>query len=279
MELIFNELSIFPLSNNNFNANVKMKQFAKTVAEARKKGFRNIRSYYNVHEIQLADDYSVFHWLNNKDVQEVERNFLYGMIIQPFIKEDDEIIEDAYINANYFFEDQENLIDKKECIGLASAYLYETLSISLSSISLWDNDYLTILIEIEENSTTENVFNISSKESLSNNEISAFVESLGIINLIETDLIPVDKKIHLADHHGKAELQVLCNQLKLNPYVIQMRSTNWGGKNFIRKTYKDGVIEIVLTNSQKEYALWVQTTGTNLRETKAIADKLKERYS
>lgn len=279
MELIFNELSVFPLSDNNFNANVKMKQFAKTVAEARKKGFRNIRSYYNVHEIQLADNYSVFQWLNNKDVQEVERNFLYGMIIQPFIKEDDELIEDAYINANYFFEDQENLIDKKECIGLASAYLYETLSISLSSMPLWNNNYLTILIEIEENSTTDNVFNISSKESFSSNEVSAFVENLGIINLIETDLIPVDKKIHLADHHGKAELQELCNQLKLNPYVIEMRSTNWGGKKFIRKTYKDGVIEIVLTNSQKEYALWVQTTGTNLRETKAIADKLKERYS
>ena len=58
-----------------------------------------------------------------------------------------------------------------------------------------------------------------------------------------------------------------------------MRSTNWGGKNFIRKKHKNGVIEIVLIDSEKEYALWVQTTGRNYRETEVIAKKIEERYS
>ena len=279
MDLIFNELSVIPLSDNNFNANIKMKQFAKTVAASRKSGFRNIRSYYNVHDIHLAKDYSVFQWLNNKDVHEVERNFLYGMIIQPFINEDDVQIEEKYVNANYHFEDLENGIEKQECVGLAAAYLYETLSISISSSNAWDKNSLAILIEKENLNTVENVLNISSQSSFEVKEVQEFIENSGEINLVETDTIPNNKKIHLADHHGKPDLQALCNRLKLNPFVIEMRSTNWGGNNFIREIYSNGVIEIVLVNSQRKYALWVQTTGTNLRETKAIAEHLKERYS
>ena len=51
MEMIFNELSIFPLAANVHEANIKMVKFSNAVADARKKGFRNIRSYLNSNEI------------------------------------------------------------------------------------------------------------------------------------------------------------------------------------------------------------------------------------
>ncbi|MBC5836694.1 hypothetical protein [Flavobacterium muglaense] len=279
MEMIFNELSIFPLSNNEYEANNKMEKFSNAVAVARKKGFRNIRSYHNINQIDLSEKYSVHNWIHNKNISKNYRDILFGMIIQPFINEDDELVEERYINANYYFEDEENGIKKQECVGLASAYLYETLSISLSSSKIWDKHLIPIVIETENSRTIDSVLNISSKEVLDVEEIKTFIENSGDVILIKTDLLPKEKKIHLASHHGQSELQSLCDKLKLSDYVIEMRSTNWGGKNFIRETYSNGVIEIVLVNSQREYALWVQTTGKNLRETRAISEILRKKYS
>lgn len=279
MELIFNELSIEPPSTDKYKANDKMRQLSETVATARQKGFRNIRSHYASNQIELAENYSLHDWLNNKEVSEIYRNNLYGMLVLPFIKEDDEGIELQYVEADYYFEDVEKGIEKRKCWGLASAYLYETLSISLSSSSIWDRPNLPVIIEQENNKSVVNVLNISTKLSFEIEEIAVFVENLGTIVLIKTDLKADEKKIHLADHHGKADLKTLCDQLKHNPYVVEMRSTNWGGKDFIRKIHKDGIIEIVLIDSQRQYALWVQTTGRNLRETKAIAEILEDRFS
>jgi len=57
-----------------------------------------------------------------------------------------------------------------------------------------------------------------------------------------------------------------------------MRSTSWGGNKFIRDTHKDGNIEIVLYKTQERYALMVQTTGSNKRETKEIAKILEQEF-
>lgn len=279
MELLLNELSVQPLSEDKYAANDKMKQFAEAISEARKKNFKLIRSHLSSSEISLTEDYTLFDWLQNKDVPTKYRNFLFGMITQPFIKDEDEEVVDKYIEANYFFEDSESGIAKTACTGLASAYLYETLSISLLSAPVWNKTKLPIIIENEEETRIESVFNVSSKKSFEDEEIAEYVGNLGNVELVETDIAPKDKKIHLADHHGKKELAELAKQLKNSPYVVEMRSTNWGGKKFIRKTHKDGVIEVVLYKTSKGYALWVQTTGRNLRETKAIAQILDDRYS
>jgi hypothetical protein len=258
-----------------------MKQFAETVSTARKKGFKRIRSHYDSNQIRLAENYSLYDWLQNKNVPEIYRNLFYGMITRPFIKDGDEAIETQYVEANYYFEDEENDIIKTECIGLTSAYLYETLSISLSSSAVWDKLTLFIIIEQAGKPTSvEEVFNISSKESFDDDRIVKFIENLNKeVILIQTTIAPDKKKIHLTDHHGKAELQEFCDRLKHSPYVIEMRSTDWGGNQFIRKVQKEGIIEIVLTKTQRQYALWVQTTGRNYRETKEIAEKLKEKLT
>jgi len=279
MELLLNELSVQPLSEDKYAANDKMKQFAEAISEARKKNFKLIRSHLSSSEISLTEDYTLFDWLQNKDVPTKYRNFLFGMITQPFIKDEDEEVVDKYIEANYFFEDSESGIAKTACTGLASAYLYETLSISLLSAPVWNKTKLPIIIENEEETRIESVFNVSLKKSFEDEEIAEYVGNLGNVELVETDIAPKDKKIHLADHHGKKELAELAKQLKNSPYVVEMRSTNWGGKKFIRKTHKDGVIEVLLYKTSKGYALWVQTTGRNLRETKAIAQILDDRYS
>lgn len=207
MELIFNELSLKPKANNVYTANDRMIIFAQAVGAARQKGFNTIRSNYFANQIELAVNYTFNDWLINKRIPQEYRDLLYGMITPPFINEEDEEIEDQYLESNYFFEDAVNNINKQECLGLASAYLYETLSISFNSLPVWRQTRLQIIIESEESTVTGNVFNVYSKASIDQPVISDFVESISETELLESELSPADKNINLADHHGKQELQ------------------------------------------------------------------------
>ena len=280
MELMFNELSVQPLSLNKFDAIEKVKQFALTFSDARKRGFIRIRSHYHYSEIILSKDYSIQDFLFDKTISSKDyknyKDILFGNIVQPFINEEDEEIENAYIQSSFHYN---NSGIEQNCLGLSAAFFYETLCISLNSSTLWRMNLLTISNVQNKATVTEQVNNIFSKDCFNIQSISDFIENLGKVELIISKIKIEDKKIHLASHHGKKELNKLCNRIKHNDFVIEMRSTNWGGKDFIRKINKDGVVEIVLVNSQREYALWVQTTGRNYRETKAIAEKLREKYS
>ena len=86
------------------------------------------------------------------------------------------------------------------------------------------------------------------------------------------------KGVSFAGIYSQQELNALWNKLKKSPYVTDALSIEWGGKRFIRKTYSSGAIEIVDNSTDEGYALLVQTTGRNMRETDAIAEILKERY-
>jgi hypothetical protein len=96
--------------------------------------------------------------------------------------------------------------------------------------------------------------------------------------LTKSNISPADKRIHLSDHHGKKELGELCDRLKNSDYVEEMQSTDWGGNEFIREVYENGVVEIVLHKTDRGYAINVKTTGKDLLETKAIAEILKKKY-
>ena len=283
MEYLLNELSLNPLCDDKYEANERMNTFVKTVSLARQNGFRNIRSDLYTNEIILAQDYSLHNWMFNKnDVPEVQRNLMVGMIINPFIKDEDEQMTDEYILSNYYFEDEEHGIEKTKCLGLAGAYLYETLSISMPSLPVWEKTSLPVIIEDENEVRIENVLNVANEQAFSDSTISSFIENSKEITLTETLLTHNQKKIHLADHHGKAELQALCDRIKHNEYVIEMRSTEWcRGRcdKFIKKIHNNGFIEIVLYKEAIKYALLVKTTGNSYRETKKISEILEQKYS
>lgn len=244
---------LYPLVQIKYRANEKMEQFVEMVATARQKGFRNIRSHYDSNQIELTENYSLYDWFNNKDISENHKNFLYGMITLPFIRDEDKVIQEEYINSYFYFEDKEHHIEKTECLGLAASYLYNSLSISLSASPVWDKTILSVIIEKEDKiAEAKDVHNVSSKTSFNSQDIANFIESIGELTLVETLIEPEEKKVHLADHHGKAELQELCDRLKHSPYVIEMQSTDWGGNKFIRKVQSDGIIEIALLKQKSD---------------------------
>lgn len=275
---MFNELSTNPLSKDKYEANTKVTEFVKTLGTARKNGFDKIRSEFSAFQIKLSPDYSLRDWLNDSSVSKELKDFLFGTIVTPFINEDDEDIGDNYIESYYYFENDDKT--KVECLGLTAAFLYDTLSISFNSDPIWRNNQLSIIVHQDETTTQEQVSNVFSKDCFEKEIISKFVENLGEVSLQETELLPNEKSITLfGDHHGKNDLQDLCDKLKNSPYVIEMRSTNFGGNSFIRKIRKDGTIDVVIMKRDERFALWIQTTGRNYRETKMIAENLEERYS
>lgn len=190
MNLFFNELSTHPLSDNKYTARDKMKPFIQGVIHSKSKGFGNILSDLFPNEIELAPDYSLKSWLIDKDVSPDLKNYLFGIITPPYIDEDDETIFSQYIDAQYQFEDSENDFPRTPCIGLAAAYLYESLTISLSSAPIWQKVKLPLLIETEKESNTYNVFNIFGKESFDNSDLLGFIENLGEVELLKTEISP-----------------------------------------------------------------------------------------
>lgn len=278
MELTFNEISITPLLDDKYKSNERMLMFAKAVAEARKNGFRNIRTHVSANEIKLTENYSMSNWLFDKEFSAESRALFYDMFVQPFLKEGDEEIEERFIESNYFFEDPINQIPKQECLGLTSAFLSETLAISFQSNPAWQKNKLEVIIENEEFTSTEEVNHIFSKECFSNSSIADFVESITTLELVETNINPNDKHFHLTAHHGQKELTDFWNRIKNSPFVIEAISIEWGGNSFYKKPQRDGKVDVVHLKSDRRYAMQVQTTGSNLRETIEIAKRLAEQY-
>lgn len=278
MELAFNELSQIPLLDDKYQANERMIQFSKAVAEARKNGFRKIRTHYSASEIKLTQDYTLHNWLFDKEFSAENRALFFDMFVQPFLGEDDEDLENRFVDANYFFEDVENQIPKQECLGLTAAYLIDTLAISFQSSDAWLKNQLIILVENEAEIFTENVHNIFSKECFNQNSIADFVESTKMLDLEETPILPNNKHFHLTAHHGQQELTELWNRIKNSPYVIGGMSIEWGGNSFYKKPQRNGRVDIVHLKSDRRYAMQIQTTGNNLRETIEISKRLAEKY-
>lgn len=277
MELALNEISQTPILDDKYQAHERMMLFSKAVAEARKKGFRNIRTHFSANEINLTNNYSLYNWLFDKEFPAENRSLFYDMFIQPFIKEEDEI-EAKFIEANYYFEDSANEIPKKECLGLTSAFLSETLAISFQSSPAWLKNKLKISIEKGDAISHEEVNHVFSKECFNQDAISEFIENISSLNLVETDINPIEKNFHLTSHHGQQELNDLWNRIKNSPYVVEGMSIEWGGNSFYKNPQKNGKLDIVHLRSDRRYALQIQTTGRNLRETIEIAKRLAEQY-
>ncbi|MDR0828496.1 MAG: hypothetical protein LBN95_00075 [Prevotellaceae bacterium] len=270
MELIFNELSIKEFANQHV-ADETLQSFAKTAAEARQKGFRHIRSHIDKSQILYS----------GCNISKTYKDLLFGMIITPFIKDEDTEIVDNYIVANYYFENLENGFEKTSCVGLAGAYLYDTLSISLPTHQVWNNHKLPILIEKNNNLSTDFVFNVSAKESFNIQEIADFIENNSNVSLIGSKLQPYEKQIALRDDHGKDKLQEFANKIIHNEYVVEIINSlpfNPKSARFIKNIYKNGKIELVLYKEDKGLGMIIQTTGRNYRETEAIAKILEEKF-
>ncbi len=76
-------------------------------------------------------------------------------------------------------------------------------------------------------------------------------------------------------------MQEFAERLVSCGYVIEIVNSlpfNPDEKNFIRKVYPNGQIEIVLTKTDQGLGMIIQTTGCNQRETEEIGKILQIKY-
>ncbi|MBF0557494.1 MAG: hypothetical protein HQL08_01805 [Nitrospirae bacterium] len=282
MEMVYNELSASPLSVNRSIADQKMARFIQTYKKGRDKGFLRIRFEYNLHEIALADGYTMQQWLSGTNRRNL-KDLLLAARTYPFIDDNDEEEIEQYLSHRYFFEDSRNGIERTECLGLAAAHIYETLSISLSGSTVWENNLLSITKANDGTLAIEvvAVVNVFSPECLDRQEIQVYIENIGEVELVETELLPRVKNIHFRDDHGTDVLRAFANRLVNSRHVLAIINSlpfNREVSRLIKKVNPDGKIEIVLHWDDRGLGMVIQTTGRNMRETRRIAELIEDEY-
>lgn len=277
MEIVFNEQSIYPLAKDMTEAADRISALVKTYKEAEKHNFKRIRYLNSFDEILLTEDVTLTDFCNNKSpYMRTLGSILLSMARHPFI-DDNSAEEERYIKNNFFLVDDST---KKVVYGLAAAYLYNTIGINLQSSNYWNRLIYNLQIEGDEQRVTE-ILSVSSEQDFSSDEFVKWAENSGEVELMECDVAANEKKIHLRDDHGSDVLEKFSKRICQSPYVKEVVNSlpfNSFAVNFIHKIKATGLIEIVLTDTDKGLGIAVQTTGRTLKETEKIAGILKEKY-
>jgi hypothetical protein len=279
MELYFNELSLCSPAIDRYAARERMRNFLLLCREARDKGFRVMRVARDFDEQALCERYAVRQWYMDAGVSRTQKDFFLGFRKFPYEPGDAEA-EDDFLEATYrLHEPEEETHHGRVTEGLAWAYIRQTLCISFPEHPVWRKTVVRLLEQKAHDSTVVSVVHASVAEHIA--ELNSWIERVFEPVLVESALLPAQKRIALRDDHGKETLHAFAKRLVHSPYVegiINSLPFNPHARSFIRKTYTDGRIELVLLSTDQGLGLVVQSTGRTLRETEAIADILKDTY-
>ncbi len=173
MELIFNQLSVFPLASNNNLAEERFKQLIKTYKLAKQKvDFKGIRFSINFSNKLITQTNTFYDWLNQLENKNL-RNLILGLIKKPFIDDlnnDDlnsfyDISEYSIINI-----DKEIYPVSEDSSALVVAIIKSVPLISLNSHVCWNNRKINILTSDSLNLIAYNISGVEDLVSVEFNE-------------------------------------------------------------------------------------------------------------
>ena len=283
MEMIYNELSVAPVSANKTLANQRVAHLIECYKAAQQSGFEKIRFSKQFHEIEISKGYTLQQWLDETN-QRNYKDLILGARTYPFIKPEDTYVEDVYILHHFYFENAEHEMIRTECLGLAAAHIYDTLAISFTGHTVWVSNSISIAKVNDATGATENVdvTNVFSSDCFGRQNIKTFIERISEVVLQLSPLNPNDKQIRFRPDHGTDVLNTFARRINNNQYVNGIiNSLPWNSRttNFIRRVYPNGLIEVVLYWTDEGLGMVIQTTGRNQRETEEIARLLEEEYT
>lgn len=253
MEAFFNELSLY---DEDLISYEEISTLLSLFKPLRNEGITGCR---------ISED--AFHKIIDNDNNKNHISLMYSFFRKPFESDAVDQKSDEYLSHSW-------TCNNTECFGIALAYLMDTATISINR-NAWKNNVLDFTID----GTAGIVHNYYDENSIELNH--SWIESLKKIELVSTNIVPSDKKISLRDDHGKDILMKFAKKLVNNEYVVSIINSlpfNSNIHEFVKKISSNGQIELVLRWEDEGYGLVVQTTGRNLRETKAIADILREKF-
>lgn len=281
MNLIFNELSFLPLLSDSQFVLEKFFQFAKMWEIAKNKhGYKHVIFPSAVGSLQVTDDKTFFQFATEIPNQGV-KNTILSIVKRPFGEEE---LDDKIDELNkYYYQNVANHIPETYCNGLTIAHVKKELSAGMALHPFWDSHVLhfrkIINDKFETNQVT--VLNVSQEKHFGEKQIADFIANATPINLTKSNESPKNKNISLRDDHGKDELKAFSDRLVQSPYIVSIINSlpfNPKAVNLIRRVYSNGQIEMVLYWDDRGIGIVAQTTGTNYKETQAIAEILKKEF-
>ncbi|HVW16051.1 MAG TPA: type II toxin-antitoxin system YoeB family toxin [Mucilaginibacter sp.] len=143
MELIINELSFYPLSQNSQILEEKFRVFLKVFNEVRERyEFTHICFPQNYSSVQVTNTSNFSEWitsLNNSTI----KNAILALCKRPFIDDLNEIESSVFFKCNYIIADP-NSPTNEEPTGLPVAYIKQVPSISINTHPFWQNRKITV---------------------------------------------------------------------------------------------------------------------------------------
>lgn len=142
LEMVLNELSLRPLAKDVYAARKRMAEFVQTMNMATIQGVRRmLRTPSDFNTEELAPDYPVMRWVNDKSVEPDLRNFYLKLATNaPFLVDvNDSSIQDSFGLSDFFWGEE-------QAIGLGVAFLLDALAVSLHSDPCWFDSYLQLKI-------------------------------------------------------------------------------------------------------------------------------------
>jgi Txe/YoeB family toxin of toxin-antitoxin system len=144
MELFFNELSVHTSTEFVATAKDRVVNLLKTARALKAQGFNHIRTHDNFFAEDLGGGYTASHFLTDPTNDLTLRTLLQSIIKNPFIPANDTYEAEAFILNRFEIMDTDGAILQPE--GLASAYIYESHSISFSGHPHWERLIIPIQI-------------------------------------------------------------------------------------------------------------------------------------
>jgi hypothetical protein len=280
VNLTFNEQSFQPFAGSAVMLHQKFMIAAAALKYVNERyGFSHILFPSDLADHRVLVDKSFYEWIHEIPHQG-QKNAILALVKRPFVSDfwKEQISE---LNA-FYFENNTLGIEPAYCHGLATAYSAETVALSLHTHPFWEQDEIEIFKENENEGKPELVksYNMCLASSFSE-KLAAYFENIATVELIESPLAPNEKAHSFREDHGMDVLIAFAKKIKNSKFVVSIINSlpfNSQTTQFIRRVYPNGNVEIVLHWEDKGYGMVIQTTGRNLRETKAIAQCLRDEY-
>ena len=280
MEVCFNELSQYPLCDNDATCVERVNNYAKVLAKLKiDYGLSKIRYEHGLEDINLKEGFTLKDYCfsrNHKRDSVVQ--LIVSMVKHPYIPEENEDKLGAYD-----YDDVKCVVGTTEydTLGLYCAYLYKGFAVSFSSAQEWACDHVMLRLYSKGKPEDHSVVNVALVAQLLDDKFYRWYGQYGKVNLEKCKIAPDKKPFHVRDDHGKDVLKEFFHKIRKEPYVanaINSLPFNPNATEFIHKVYGDGKIELVLHWTDKGYGLVISTTARNQVQAYYAANLLKDKY-
>lgn len=295
--LFFNELSVLPLCTSLNEARTRLSSYADLLLSIKA----------DIPNIEVRYQYSLFYteilngsYIGNLCltlVKEARKNsqsddvnrFQYLLMSQhdPYIKEElDDCDQINYVSTETFLKKNDNELVHVE--GFKAAYFCNSICVGFCSDDYWETHIHTIVINSESETFNVDLVCISKGEHFTTPEYTEWVDKNIDVQLIESTKSKREKlgqhRNAIGKHHGKELLYAHALKLIESPYVEKIiTSAEYGQPS--EKDYiagfgdENGVIRIMLVWEEPKVSMLIKTTGRNIKETKAIANILRNQFA